>query len=73
MRFDTDDWVGNDGVSEDWGGMTPFLAEYDFQGERHIITVWERCWADAHRHANEHGMRIVGHISAHIRLKPHVE
>ena len=68
MRFDPENWSGNDGASEPWGELKPFLADYEFNGLTHKVTVWESCWADAHRHAHEHGMRVVGEITGHIRL-----
>lgn len=58
--------IGNDAATEEWGSLTPFLAHYEFNDTTHTITVWETCWADAHRHAQEHGMRIVGKITGQL-------
>jgi hypothetical protein len=68
MRFDPDIWIGNDGASEPWSELKPFIADYNFKNRAHKITIWAHCWADAHRHAHEHGMRVVGEITGHVRL-----
>jgi len=70
MRFEPSQWPGDDQVGDlPWGDLKPFVAHYEFRGHLHCITIWESCWADAHRHAHEHGMRVLGPVTKVIKAK----